>query len=249
MPKISHTEARELFNYDPATGNLIWKKKVAKKITPGDIAGHADPINGYVLIGLHYRLYRAHQLVWFWHHGVWPKQLDHKNRNKRDNRIENLREATPAQNIANSSRISKASGVKGVIFQDGKPCAVINVDGRKIWLGTFDTIAEAAEAYRKGAEKFYGEFAHSSGAPHALTSTTVYLPARRRRTDNNHKGPPHSEPPKTSTVNTSGVGGVSKNGTGWRVVIKGTHYGSFRTFEEACLIRNAVWEELMQTKK
>ena len=42
----------------------------------------------------------AHRLVWFYIHGKWPEmELDHINNNKRDNRIENLREVTRGENM------------------------------------------------------------------------------------------------------------------------------------------------------
>jgi len=243
MPKLTYTEVRDFFHYDHATGNLIWRKKVAKKITPGDVAGHRDPVNGYVLIGVNYQLYRAHHLVWFWHHGEWAKQLDHKNTNKMDNRIENLREATSSQNGANQRlNVRNTSGVKGVHFRHGHPYATIRVEGRTIWLGDFNTVAEAAEAYRLAAIKYFGEFARPSGSPEAKADETPFRPIDRKPYERH-------APDKMHITNTSGEQGISWDRGRWRVVIKGRHYGRFEDIEQAKLVRDAVWAELMPKKK
>ena len=72
-------------------------------------------------------------------------EIDHKNRCKLDNRIENLREATRSQNGANlSKRIDNQSGYVGVSKSKKKWRAYITIDGKKIHLGCFDTALEAA---------------------------------------------------------------------------------------------------------
>lgn len=87
-------------------------------------------------------------------------ETDHKNRNKLDNRKANLREATKKQNAQNRNVFSTSkSGLKGVRLEHGKWAARIRVDGKRRYLGSFSTAAEAAAAYDKAAVECFGEYA------------------------------------------------------------------------------------------
>ena len=97
---------KELFDYDKETGNLIWKRKPSTKIKVGDIAGTLKD-NGYIYVGINHNSYRAHRLIFLMHKGYLPKTIDHINRDKLDNRIENLRPATVSQNSMNRDISSK----------------------------------------------------------------------------------------------------------------------------------------------
>ena len=92
----------------------------------------------------------------------WTKiQVDHKNGDKKDNRRENIRLATPSQNGINKD-ISKnnQSGKKGVIFNRfaKKWSASIGFSNKAINLGYFDKIEDAVKARKEAEEKYYGEF-------------------------------------------------------------------------------------------
>jgi len=94
------------------------------------------------------------------------KQTDHINRNTLDNRKSNLRNVDQKDNAKNADKKSKAtSKYKGVSYykrkQDkyGKWKANIQVDGKKINLGYFDSEIEAALKYNEAAKKYFGEFA------------------------------------------------------------------------------------------
>lgn len=87
---------------------------------------------------------------------------DHINRNKLDNRRENLRICTRSQNCANVGILpSNTSGYKGVSFdsREGKWRANIRVKGKKHSLGYFENIIEAVSAYNIAALEHFGEFA------------------------------------------------------------------------------------------
>lgn len=88
--------------------------------------------------------------------------VDHRNRNPLDNRRENLRFCSPAQNQWNKGRQSNnTSGFKGVYF-DSRKCrwrARIRVYGRRTSLGSHASPEEASQAYAEAAAKFHGNFA------------------------------------------------------------------------------------------
>ena len=106
-------------------------------------------------IGVNNRAYRAHRLAWLYMYGAWPSSgIDHVDRNPLNNAISNLREATPAQNMANVA-------ATGHTFDTahGKFRAQIKADGKNVYLGLFDTAEAASAAYREAAKRIRGKFA------------------------------------------------------------------------------------------
>lgn len=97
-------ELEENYSYDPDTGYFTRIQKTSPHNNIGDIAGYGGMSRYYVVIALKKRSYNAHRLVWLLMTGTWPKdQIDHINRNKRDNRFVNLRECTAQQNSRNTA--------------------------------------------------------------------------------------------------------------------------------------------------
>lgn len=152
------TQARlhELFDYEPETGNLIRKIARSARACIGDVAGTLRP-DGYRHIGIAGKLYQAHQLVWFWHHGEWPrKDLDHINRVRDDNRIENLRDVPRSVNIANQDRPSE-TGLKGVRkLASDRWMARIGVNGKTKYIGSFKSPQDAHAAFKEAHVAIYG---------------------------------------------------------------------------------------------
>lgn len=118
--------------------------------------------DGYLRVQIKGKTFSVHRVIWAMYHGYWPTvHLDHKDGNRSNNAISNLREADPSQNAANrKSRI--ASRVrKGITWH--KQCrkwqAQISKDGKAYYLGLFDTEEAAHRAYAAKATEFFGEFA------------------------------------------------------------------------------------------
>lgn len=91
--------------------------------------------------------------------------IDHKDGNPANNRWDNLREATDSQNLANSKLAkNNTSGAKGVWLEKatGRWNSYITVRGKRIYLGTYDTVAEAGAAYEASARLHFGEFARAA---------------------------------------------------------------------------------------
>jgi len=135
--------ALSLLSYDPESGDFHWIRKPSPSspIKIGDRAGGLA--SGYRVIRIHKNRISAHRLAWFWAYGELPeKQIDHINRDRLDNRIENLRLATNEENQQNANR-------RGYYLnqQWGRYVAQIAVNGRSIYLGGYDTEDEARAAY------------------------------------------------------------------------------------------------------
>lgn len=97
------------------------------------------------------------------------KQVDHKNGNTLDNRRENLRESSNAQNHQNIPKNRNAvstSRFKGVVLRpNGRWEANITANRKKIYLGRFDSEIDAAVAYNAAAFKLHGDFASLNDIP------------------------------------------------------------------------------------
>jgi hypothetical protein len=159
---LSYEYVDSILEYNPYTGNLIWKvnKKSAK--VKGKIAGRKAN-NGYIQIKIDGKSYMAHRLAYLLMTGIWPKyQIDHWDNNPSNNKWYNLRIATHSQNMSNTLESTRnTSGYRGVCWSKKakKWHAKIQVNGEKIHLGYFDFKHKAAEAYNRAALEYFGEFA------------------------------------------------------------------------------------------
>lgn len=147
---------KERVSYDAMTGKLLYTRPVAKGKKPGDECGSISSA-GYLCVTVgEYRLL-VHRFIYWLHTGEQPALIDHKDENKTNNKIENLRPLTNKQNVRRKSTLlrNNKSGVTGVsLCKDGKWRAYIKVDGVSEHLGTYID-KEAATAARKAAEEKY----------------------------------------------------------------------------------------------
>ena len=111
MPVVA---LRALLAYDRETGLLTWRAcpasgQGAVRMKPGARAGCRSAL-GYMVVRINKVLYPAHRIIWLLETGQWPpEQVDHINEVKDDNRWENLRLATHAENTSyrHQARISR----------------------------------------------------------------------------------------------------------------------------------------------
>lgn len=152
-----------LLRYNPETGLFAWLVSRGRTAKAGGVAGGLDK-EGYHVIKIDGREYKAHRLAWLYVHGAWPSaEIDHVNRDRADNRWSNLREATETQNSANRSMSSRnTSGVKGACWNKarGKWMGYIMSNGSRRHLGYFTNLEDASAAYAAAARDAWGEFAH-----------------------------------------------------------------------------------------
>jgi len=150
---LSYSYVKDIFDYRP-DGNLIWKKR-RKGVTIGNVAG-STPSGWYTEVHIDQKSYLAHRVIWLWHHGYMPENdLDHINKIKHDNRIENLREASRQCNARNTgNHISNSSGVKGVHWGRSieRWCSSVTVDNSIYYIGSYLNLDNAVLA-RLAAEQ------------------------------------------------------------------------------------------------
>lgn len=165
---LTAQQLREVLDYDHSTGQFHWRRRKGVHHTTnvryaGKPAGHPCKRLGYVLLGINRRLYRAHRLAWLYIYGQWPEgDLDHINTDKMDNRIANLRIATPSQSMGNVGKPKhNTSGLKGAYWDKraGRWLSQIKHQRKQHHLGYFDTAEEAHAAYVEAATRLHGDFA------------------------------------------------------------------------------------------
>lgn len=157
---LSPDVLRQLLDYDPETGVMIWRQRFGKKRWNKLHAGKrafATLVGGYMTGRLFGKNVRAHRVLWALHYGVEPDgQIDHINGMKADNRIENLRVTTAEGNAQNRPlSCDNRTGISGVIPFGEKFRANIRCGGKLTHLGTFEHLADAV-AIRKEAERAMG---------------------------------------------------------------------------------------------
>ena len=160
--QLLQSQALAIFDYHE-DGCLLWKYnsewdgRVNGRLA-GKIAG--APHDGHLRVGIDGVYFYVHKIIWLWHKGYWPERLDHWDGDGYNNRIENLRECTHAQNLQNKDvRCDSSIGIKGVSPHGNGYRARILVDGVRIHLGTRKTIEEAKALYNTAAREYFGEFA------------------------------------------------------------------------------------------
>mgnify|MGYP006297018551 CR=1 FL=1 len=136
-------------NYNKDTGIFTWVNlSVNNQVKVGTIAGYKSG-KGYLYLQLDNKSYSLHRLAWFYIYGNWPNgDIGHINGNPLDNRLNNLRDVTTRDNCNNRKlhRLGKLVGAHYVKYNN-KWKSRIQVNGKTIQIGTFNTQEEAHKAY------------------------------------------------------------------------------------------------------
>jgi hypothetical protein len=172
---LSQEVVRNLFDYNTETGELV--RLVAphsrSRSKAGSIAGCKNGC-GYFQTGINGKLYLNHRIIWIYVYGYNPElDIDHINRIKTDNRIENLREVSRSCNLRNKNKTTKnTSRVQGVHMDNRKKLWMSRItnNGKNKFIGYFDDFTEAV-AHRLCAEQCL------EGWPdcNSITSAAVYM--------------------------------------------------------------------------
>ncbi|MEP2955525.1 MAG: HNH endonuclease [Sulfitobacter sp.] len=160
---------RNLLRYEPETGKLFWQERPEgpqgwnTRYAGTEALRHVNSY-GHCAGNIFGKNYYAHRVIWCMVTGAWPADvIDHINGDGADNRIENLREASCAQNQHNAKvRADNSSGFKGVAWdrRHQKWRAYITCDGKRRHVGLFSSPLEAHAAQCAAASKYHGEFAY-----------------------------------------------------------------------------------------
>ena len=153
---ISQDYLKSKLQYDKDTGIFVWKNS-ARGIKKGAVAGSISD-QGYVVIRIDYKIYRAHRLAWLYMTGNFPKyEIDHINGIRSDNRFENLRDVTRSENKKNVGKYkTNVSGVNGVRWYAPlqKWHVQIQCNSVKIHIGYYSDLNDAISARIKAEVKF-----------------------------------------------------------------------------------------------
>lgn len=162
--ELTQDRLKELLHYDPETGVFTWRASRGGRVS-GSVAGSAS-LSGYTIIRITVGSgkptdFRAHRLAFLYMTGSFPiGDVDHIDRDRKNNRWSNLRACSRSQNLANSSiRSDNTSGVRGVSFDKER--------GKYLWQcvsggiksqGREDSLEAATLARNRAAMKLHGEF-------------------------------------------------------------------------------------------
>ena len=155
---LTQARALELFDYRD-DGALIWRIG-GGGWKAGDRAGsiHVSG-SGHVrrVVMIDRKRYQVSHVIWLRETGAFPKhQLRHVDGNNLNDRLDNLREATPSQIAINKTTPRNRLGVRGISSERNGYRATIKVNGKFHYLGNFQTVEEASAAYQAARLKFFG---------------------------------------------------------------------------------------------
>lgn len=159
MPALTKETLQKHMRYDQESGHLIWVVPTGHRAKAGQAAG-APHSAGYRFVSVFGRKYLVHHLVWLYHHGELPPKhldIDHKDGDRANSRIENLRLVSRTENLAGGRGRSNPI-LPGVMpTPSGRYASAVHINGKRMYLGTFDTPEEAHEVHKVAHVKHFGE--------------------------------------------------------------------------------------------
>lgn len=159
MP-LSKEMLNELFEY--RDGEIYYKVSRSRN-KAGSKAGTYRPHDNAYQVIINGKHYLTHRIVFMMHNGYLPQFVDHIDRNRSNNKIENLREATLEQNAQNAKiRKDATSGVKGVSWSkvDKAWRVRVQANGQRKDFGGFKDLELAELVAMEARDKYHGKYAN-----------------------------------------------------------------------------------------
>jgi hypothetical protein len=156
------TQEYVLFLFDYIDGKLYWKNPTHQKVKKGSKAGYVNS-QGYFQISINNKKVKEHQIIFLMKNGYIPKEIDHIDGNKLNNKIENLREVTRLQNAYNKSAYkTNKSGSKNVSWKAkiNKWQVDISYEGKRKYIGVFEDFELAELVAAEARNKYHGKYAN-----------------------------------------------------------------------------------------
>lgn len=160
VASLTQEIVRDLFDYKD--GSLV-RRGSGKKVICSKVGRHR-----YLRVSIEGKPVSLHRVIYLWHHGYLPEAIDHINGDRFDNRIENLRGATQAENCLNRKHHSNSrSPCKNVYLQAPTKRAgwkrnwvvSLTVNRKRKYIGSFEDLDLAELVAIEAREKFHGQFA------------------------------------------------------------------------------------------
>ena len=149
---LIHHEIIRRFDYDSETGIVTRKITTSANAKAGEVVGWING-EGYLNVKIGRAAYKIHRIVWLLYYGAWPNGvIDHINRNKRDNRISNLRDTTiQVNNINRDIRKNNKTGIQNVSWRERDKAFYASCcrNGKQNYLGRFKDAHSALLAVEK----------------------------------------------------------------------------------------------------
>lgn len=159
---IDHDYVLSAFDYQD--GNLI--RKIGRAGEIGQVAGCVHKGSGYIHVKIKAKAYKAHRLVFLYHHGYMPECVDHIDGDKTNNKIENLRAATKEENCRNQKvRSTNKSGYKGVKWVEHCKKWQVEVckNYKQLRFGMYEDLELAGLVAIEATELIHGRFSAYKG--------------------------------------------------------------------------------------
>lgn len=159
MTTITQELANSLFEY--RNGHLF-RKVNRRSYKAGDLVGNTE-VDGYVRTTLNGKRYLIHRIIFLMQHGYMPKETDHINGNRADNRIENLREVSRSENNINRGSFKQnKSGCKNVSWHklESKWQVQLKINKKAKHFGYFNDLELADLVATEARDKYFGRYAN-----------------------------------------------------------------------------------------